>query len=209
MMVCLARQAAFSEMMPLVTHPVAKHGLALRVRTLCRGALRLGSALHLRLCRRLLWHREESVRNHIARLIWYEGPNVWRSGGREASEITDPGAQPLAGNEWSECTRDRLRDIVEGVMLPCLSLVLSQEGMRRWLWTVRKTIYICGCGRMYRHLWSEALILAHRQRAALRKYLFRVYAASVSYRVSNGSCASSVIASCSSQSRKTVRSAGG
>ena len=104
LMVCLARQAAFSEMMPLVTHPVAKHGLALRVRTLCRGALRLGSTLHLRLCRRLLWHREESVRNHIARLIWYEGPNVWRSGGREASEITDPGAQPLAGNEWSECT---------------------------------------------------------------------------------------------------------
>ena len=98
LMVCLARQAAFSEMMPLITHPVAKHGLALRVRTLCRGALRLGSTLHVRLCRRLLWHREESVRNHIARLIWYEGPNVWRSGGREASERTDPGAQPLAGN---------------------------------------------------------------------------------------------------------------
>ena len=37
LMVCFPRQAAFSEMMPLVTHPVAKHGLALRVRPLCRG----------------------------------------------------------------------------------------------------------------------------------------------------------------------------
>ena len=61
-------------------------------------------------------------------------------------------------------------------MLPCLSLVLSQEGMRRWLLTVRNTIYVCGCGRMYHHLWIEALILAHRQRKALRRYLFRVYA---------------------------------
>ena len=102
---------------------------------------------------------------------------MWRSGGREDSEITDSGAQPLAGNdinEWSECTCDPLRDIVEGVMLPCLSLVLSQEGMRRWLLTVRKTIYVCGCGRMYHHLWIKALILAHRQRKALRRYLFQV-----------------------------------
>ena len=51
-MVCLARQAAFSAMMPwpiCTAHPEAKHGLALRLRTLCRQALRLGSALHLRL----------------------------------------------------------------------------------------------------------------------------------------------------------------
>ena len=61
-------------------------------------------------------------------------------------------------------------------MLPSLSLVFSQEGMERWLLTVRKTIYVCGCGRMYHHLWFEALILAHRQRAALRRYLVQVYA---------------------------------
>ena len=52
MMACLARQAAFSAMMPwpvCTAHPEAKHGLALRLRTRCRRALRLGSALHLRL----------------------------------------------------------------------------------------------------------------------------------------------------------------
>ena len=114
--------------------------------------------------------------SHILRLIRYEGQSVWRSGGREDSEIMDSGAQPLAGNEWSECTCDPLRGIVEAVMLPSLSLVFSQEGMERWLLTVRKTS-VCGCGRMYHHLWFEALSLAHRQRAALRRYIFRVYAA--------------------------------
>ena len=80
MMKCLARQAAFSQMMPLAAHPEAKHGLALRLRTLCRGALRLGSALHLRLCRQLLWHRDEDARRHIARLVQYEGQRIWRPG---------------------------------------------------------------------------------------------------------------------------------
>ena len=46
----------------------------------------------------------------------------------------------------------------------------------RWLLIVRKTSYICGCGGIYDHLWREALFLAHRQRAALRRYLFQVYA---------------------------------
>ena len=50
LIVCLARQADFSEMMSLAAHPEAKHGLALRLRTLCRRALRQGSALYLRLC---------------------------------------------------------------------------------------------------------------------------------------------------------------
>ena len=49
LMVCLARQADFSEMMSLAAHPEAKHGLALRLRTLCRRALPLGSALHRKL----------------------------------------------------------------------------------------------------------------------------------------------------------------
>ena len=59
LMVCLAREADFSEMMSLAAHPEAKHGLALRLRTLCRRALPLGSALHWKLCWQLLVHREE------------------------------------------------------------------------------------------------------------------------------------------------------
>ena len=183
MMVCLARQAAFSQMMPLAAHPEAKYGLALRLRTLCRGALRLGSALHLRHCWRLLRHREAKVRSHIARVMRYEGQSIWRAGGREASEITDSGdchdestGRQGDGHNWAVCRCDPLREIVEGVMLPCLSNTLSQEGMRRWLLTVRKTIYICGCGRMYYHLWREAFCLGRRQRAALRRYMFHVYA---------------------------------
>ena len=35
---------------------------------------------------------------------------------------------------------------------------------------------ICRCGRMYYHLWREAHCVAHRRRAALRKYLAHVYA---------------------------------
>ena len=183
MMVCLTRQAAFSAMMSLAAHPRAKHGLALRLRTLCRRALRLGSALHRRLCWQLQWHREEEVRSHIARLVRYEGQSIWRAGGREDSEITDSGdchdestGRQGDGHNWVVCRCDPLREFVEGVMLPCLSNTLSQEGMRRWLLTVRRTIYICGCGRMYYHLWREALFLAHKQRAALRTYLFQVYA---------------------------------
>ena len=184
-MVCLARQAAFSAMMPwpiCTAHPEAKHGLALRLRTLCRQALRLGSALHLRLCWKLLWHRDQKVRSHVARLVQYEGQSIWRAAGREASEITDWGdwheestGRQRDGHNWAVCKCDPLREIVEGVMLPCLSKVLSQEGMRYWLLTVRQTIYICRCGRMYYHLWKEALCVAHRRRAALRKYLRHVY----------------------------------
>ena len=88
LMVCLARQDAFSQMMPLAAHPEAKYGLALRLRTLCRGALRLGSALHLRLCWKLLWHRDQKVRSHILRFVRYDGQSIWRAGRREASEIT-------------------------------------------------------------------------------------------------------------------------
>ncbi|MDA8583902.1 hypothetical protein N9L68_06695 [bacterium] len=85
-MVCLARRAAFSEMMSLAAHPEAKHGFALRLRTLCGRALNLGSALHLRLWRQLLWHREQKVRSHIEIVVEYEGQSIWRAGGREASD---------------------------------------------------------------------------------------------------------------------------
>ena len=68
-MVCLACPDAFSQMMPLAVHPRAKHSLALRLRTLCRRALRLGSALHRRLCWQLLGHPGEDVRSHI----WLSG----------------------------------------------------------------------------------------------------------------------------------------
>ena len=50
LIVCLSHQADFSEMMSLVAHPDAKYGLALRLRTLCRRALPLGSSLHRKLC---------------------------------------------------------------------------------------------------------------------------------------------------------------
>ena len=158
-------------MMPLAAHPEAKHGLALRLRTLCRGALRLGSALHLRHCWRLLRHREEKVRSHIARVMRYEGQSIWRAGGRDASEITDPGNwQERYGTNWAVCRCDPLREIVEGVMLPCLSKTLSQEGMRRWLLTIRNTIYICGCGRMYYHVWLEASTLSYPTYSTLQRF---------------------------------------
>ena len=176
MMACLARQAAFSEMMSLTAHPEARYGLALRLRTLCRQALPLGSALHLKLCWQLLVHREEQVRNHIQRLVRYDGQSIWRAGGREASEITGESTERgRDGHHWAECTCDPVREIVEGEMLPCLSKVLSQEETRRWLLPLRKTIWICHCGIFYRHLWREALILVHQQRSALRKYLRYMY----------------------------------
>ena len=88
LMVCLAREADFSEMMSLAAHPEAKHGLALRLRTLCRQALPLGSTLHRKLCWQLLVHREQKVRSHILRFVRYDGQSIWRAGRREASEIT-------------------------------------------------------------------------------------------------------------------------
>ena len=57
LMVTLAHETDFSEIMSLAVHPIAKHGLALRLRTLCRRALPLGSSLHKRSDVRLL--REE------------------------------------------------------------------------------------------------------------------------------------------------------
>ena len=180
LVVCLARPAAFSQMMPLAVHPRAKHSLALRLRILCRRALRLGSALHRRLCWQLLGHPGEDVRSHIWCLVRYEGQSIWRAGGRDASEITDSGdcysRMGRDGRTWAICRCDPLRDIVEGIMLPCASKTLSQEGMRRWLLVIRNTIYVCGCGTMYHHLRKEALSLAHRQRSALRTYVYLVYA---------------------------------
>ena len=176
LMVCLARQADFSEMMSLAAHPEAKYGLALRLRTLCRRAVPLGSTLHRKLCWQLLVHREQKVRNHIVRLVRYDGQSIWRAGGREASEITGESTERgRDGHHWAECTCDPVREIVEGEMLPCLSKVLSQEETRRWLLPLRKTIWICHCGTFYRHLWREALILVHQQRSALRKYLRYMY----------------------------------
>ena len=182
MMVCLARQAAFSQMMPLAVHPRAKHSLALRLRTLCRRALRLGSALHQRLCWQLLGHSREDVRSHIWCLVRYEGQSIWRAGDRDGSELTDSGgvlggSQGSDGRKWPVCQCDPLREIVEGLMLPPLAQTLSQEARRRWLMNVRNTTYRCGsCGREYEHLWREALFLECTQRFALRRYLYLVYA---------------------------------
>ena len=133
-MVTLAHQTDFSEMMSLAVHPTAKHGLALRLRTLCRRALPLGSSLHRRLCWKLLRHDLVEVRKHIERLISYEGRFVWRAGVRAESEIT--GGNTASGrdeNHWTECECDPVRDIVEAEMLPYLSHVLDEEGLRRWL----------------------------------------------------------------------------
>ena len=116
----------------LAVHPRAKHSLALRLRTLCRRALRLGSALHRRLCWQLLGHPGEDVRSHIWCLVRYEGQSIWRAGGRDASEITDSGdwdsRMGRDGRTWAICRCDPLRDIVEGIMLPCVSKAVSQEG---------------------------------------------------------------------------------
>ena len=176
LMVTLAHQTDFSEMMSLAVHPEAKHGLALRLRTLCRRALPLGSSLHRRLCWKLLRHSREEVREHIVRLISYEGPTVWRAGGRAESEIT--GGSTARGRDehhWTECECDPVRDVVETEMLPYLSHVLDEEGFRRWLLPLRSTIWICQCGSFYTHLWSEALIVVLRHRRALRTYLHDLY----------------------------------
>ena len=102
-MISLAREAAFSQIMPLAVHPTAKHGLALGLRTLRRRTLRLGSTLHRSLCWQLRWHRQEEVRSHIARLVRYEGQSIWRAGGREASEITGSG-------DWHDESTGRQQD---------------------------------------------------------------------------------------------------
>ena len=176
LMVCLACQAIFSEMMPLVAHPEAKYGLALRLRTLCRRALHLGSSLHHKLCWQLLKHREEKVRNHIMRLVRYDGHIIWRPGERADSERTNEiTAGGRDGQHWTNCRCDPVRDIVEEKMLPRLSDVLGQEEIRRWLLPLRRTIWICPCGNFYMHLWKEALVLVIRQRRALREYLHCLY----------------------------------
>ena len=153
----------------LVAHLEAKYGLALRLRTLCRRALPLGSALHRKLCSQLLKHRQENVRNHIMRLVRYDGQIIWRADGRADAEITnDTTAGGRDGQHWAECRCDPVREIIEEEMLPCLSKVLSQEELRRWLLPIRNTVWICRCGSFYKHLWKEALFIVHRQRRALR-----------------------------------------
>ena len=140
-------------MMSLVAHPEAKCGLALRLRTLCRRALPLGSSLHRKLCWQLLKHRQEIVRNHIMRLVRYDGQIIWRAGGRADSEITNEStAGGRDGQHWAECRCDPVREIVEEEMLPCLSNVLSQEKLRRWLLPLRNTVWICRCGGFYKHI---------------------------------------------------------
>ena len=147
LMVCLVREADFSGIIPLVAHPKAKYDFALRLRTFCRRTLPLGSSLHLRLCQQLLKHRETKVRNHIVRLARYDGHTIWRASGRADSEITgESTARGRDGHHWAECRCDSVRDIVEEKMLPCLSNVLGQEELRRWLLPSRKTIWMCGCG---------------------------------------------------------------
>ena len=169
LIVCLSHQADFSDMMSLVAHLEAKYGLALRLRTLCRRALPLGSALHRKLCWQLLKHRQENVRNHIMRLVRYDGQIIWRADGRADAEITnDTTAGGRDGPHWAECRCDPVREIIEEEMLPCLSKVLSQEELRLWLLPIRNTVWICRCGSFYKHLWKEALFIVHRQRRALR-----------------------------------------
>ena len=176
LIVCLAHQADFSEMMSLVAHPEAKYGIALRLRTLCRRALPLGSSLHRKLCWQLLKHRQENVRNHIMRLVRYDWQIIWRADGRADAEITnETTAGGRYGQHWAECRCDPVREIVEEEMLPCLPKVLSQEELRRWLPPLRNTVWRCRCGSFYKHLWKEALFVVHRQRRALRGYLRYMY----------------------------------
>ena len=152
----------FSEMMSLAAHPEAKYSLALRLRTLCRRALPVGSSLHRMLCWQLLKHRLEHVRNHIIRLVRYDRQITWRADGRADSEITNERtAGGRDGQQWAKCRCDLVSEIVEEEMLPCLSNVLSQEKLRRWLLPLRNTVWICRCGGFYKHLWKEALFLVH------------------------------------------------
>ena len=122
-----------------------------------------------------LWIQEK-VRNHIMRLVRYDGHIIWRPGERADSEKTNEitaGGQD--GQHWTNCRCDPVRDIVEEKMLPRLSDVLSQHEIRRWLLPLRRTIWICPCGNFYMHLWKEALVLVIRQRRALREYLHCLY----------------------------------
>ena len=135
-----------------------------------------GSSLHRKLCWQLLKHRQENVRNHIMRLVRYDGQIIWRADGRADAEITnETTAGGRDGQHWAECRCDPVREIIEEEMLPCLSKVLSQEELRRWLLPLRNTVWICRCGSFYKHLWKEALFVVHRQRRALRGYLRYMY----------------------------------
>ena len=109
-----------SEMMSLAAHLEPTYSLALRLRTLCRRALPVGSSLHRMLCWQLLKHRQENVRNHIIRLVRYDGQIIWRADGRADSEITNEStAGGRDGQHWAECRCDPVREIVEEEMLPC------------------------------------------------------------------------------------------
>ena len=108
--------------------PAGKSSLALHLRALCRQVLPLGSVLQLRVYWQLLRHREENVRNHIWRLVKYEGQKSWRASGREISEMTDSGdwysdgiESQRGGESRGACTCDPLREIVEEDLLPGLS----------------------------------------------------------------------------------------
>ena len=153
LMISLSYEAAFSKIMPLAVRPRAKHGLALRLRTLCRRTLRLGSALHRSLCWQLRWHRQEEVRSHIARLVEREGHNIWRTAQTRHDDSRgdlddDSTGTQRDGHNMTACRCDPIREIVDGHMLPRPSKTLSQVGMRRWLRSASKTIYICGCRKL-------------------------------------------------------------
>ena len=198
--ICMACHDRFSKMMPLAVHPRSKHGTALRLRALCRSAVRPASSIHIRLCWQLLQHRNHEVRYHIMRLVAYGGPRIWYTHNRASSEATsagEPRSDDTGGSHEtvSHCAHccDPLRQIVVAELLPCLSAVLSRSSLLHWLRNARQEIFVCHCGRWYRYLGREALTITLEHLRALRKYLDRVYTRSTEAK----------------QSRQVIQRAGG
>ena len=179
--------SVFTVVLPLSVHPKCKDKTALRLRALCRDAVRPASGIHQRVCGQLMQHTNDEVRHHV--LLTVRGQrlhNIWHhSCGRAESELTNAADSRSDGRqslEWYErrpaCMEccDPIRQIAEAELLPNLAAVLSRAQMRRWLLGARREISICWwCGARFRHLWREAHIMISRHLRALRNYLKRVY----------------------------------
>ena len=176
----VAVQNDWGQWLPLGMHPRCKCGTILKLRTVSRGMLFASPSMFKRLCHVLRAHRNDDVRAHVSIMV-ARGRAFWLDCCRTASEdilgINGGGTAELqeAPDVCNECC-DPIRQIVEAELLPSLSHVLTRDGKLRWLRLARIEMYMCtDCGRIYKHLWRETLLLVSRLLRSLRVYLMRVY----------------------------------
>ena len=163
-------------------HPLCKFGTLLKLRAVSRGMLFASPNMFKQLCDWLRAHPNDDVRIHVSIMV-ARGRTFWLGCCRTTSEmfVGDGGGGSADLNlqevpEVCNACCDPIRQIVEAELLPCLSHVLSRDGMLRWLrmaWIERYMCIDCGC--TYQHLWREAFILISRLLRSLRVYLMRVY----------------------------------